>query len=152
MTLEDVDPTRIAVLGQSMGGGSALYALDHDLGAQYFTGRFRAAILYYPGCGIPGVNLTAPTLILIGDKDDGTPADRCRDMVARARSDGAPIALIVYPGVHHNFDVALLTPGVRYRGIWLEYNEPAAKDAEEQTRAFLARHLARAASVLPAAK
>src|SRR5262249_4058323 len=36
--------------------------------------------------------------------------------------------LIVYPGVHHNFDVALLTPGVRYRGIWLEYNEPAAKD------------------------
>jgi len=152
MTLEDVDPARIAVLGQSMGGGSALYALDHDLGAQYFTGRFRAAILYYPGCGIPGVNLTAPTLILIGDKDDGTPADRCRDMVARARSDGAPIALIVYPGVHHNFDVALLTPGVRYRGIWLEYNEPAAKDAEEQTRAFLARHLARAASVLPAAK
>jgi len=120
MTLEDVDPTRIAVLGQSMGGGSALYALDHDLGAQYFTGRFRAAILYYPGCGIPGVNLTAPTLILIGDKDDGTPADRCRDMVARARSDGAPIALIVYPGVHHNFDVSLLTPGVRYRGIWLE--------------------------------
>ena len=98
------------------------------------------------------MNLTAPTLILIGDQDDGTPADRCRDMVARARSDGAPIALIVYPGGHHNFDVALLTPGVRYRGIWLEYDEPAAKDAEEQTRAFLARHLARAASVLPAAK
>ena len=55
-TLEDVDPARVAVLGQSMGGGSALYALDRDLGAQYFTERFRAAILYYPGCGIPGAN------------------------------------------------------------------------------------------------
>jgi len=58
------------------------------------------------------------------------------------RPDGTPITLIVYPGVHHNFDVALLTPGVRYQGFWLEYNEPAAKDAEEKTRAFLATHLA----------
>ena len=151
-TLEDVDPARIAVLGQSMGGGSALYALDHDLGAQYFTERFRAAIIYYPGCGIPGANLTAPTLILIGDKDDWTPADRCRDMVARARSDGVPIALHVYPGVHHAFDVAQLRPGIRNPlGHWLEYDEPAAQDAEQKVRAFLARNLARAASVLPAA-
>ena len=58
-------------------------------------------------------------------------------MVAHARPEGAPIALTVYPGVHHNLDVALLTPGVRYRGSWLEYNGPAAKDAEEKTRVFL---------------
>jgi dienelactone hydrolase len=140
-TLEDVDPARIAVLGQSMGGGSALYALDHDLGAQYFTERFRAAILYYPGCGIPGANLTAPTLILIGDKDDWTPADRCRDMVVRARSDGAPITLHVYPGVHHAFDLAQLRPGIRNAlGHWLEYDEAAAQDAEQKT------HLSCAAS------
>jgi len=139
-TLEDVDPARVAVLGQSMGGGSALYALDRDLGAQYFTERFRAAILYYPGCGIPGANLTAPTLILIGDKDDWTPADRCRDMVTRARSDGSPITLHVYPGVHHAFDVAQLQPGIRNPlGHWLQYNEPA-RDAEAKVRAFLATH------------
>jgi len=29
-----------------------------------------------------------------------------------------------------------LTPGVRYLGHWLEYNEPAAKDAEEKTHAL----------------
>jgi hypothetical protein len=35
-----------------------------------------------------------------------------------------------------------LTPGVRYLGHWLEYNEPAAKDAAEETHAFLAAHIA----------
>ena len=78
--------------------------------------------------------MTAPTLILIGEADEANPVGRCREMVAHARPDGAPIALTVYPGVHHNFDVALLTPGVRYRGFWLEYNEAAAMDAEEKTR------------------
>ena len=63
-------------------------------------------------------------------------------MAARARRDGAPVTLIVYPGVHHNFDVGLLTPGARYKGFWMEYNEPAAKDAEAKTRAFLDAHLA----------
>ena len=144
-TLEDVDPARVAVLGQSMGGGSALYALDRDLGAQYFTERFRAAILYYPGCGIPGANLTAPTLILTGEADEMSLVEQCRQMVAHARPRGAPIALTVYPGVHHNFDVALLNPGVRFRGLWLEYDEPAARDAEAKVRAFLATHLGTAA-------
>jgi dienelactone hydrolase len=53
--------------------------------------------------------------------------------------------LTVYPGVHHNFDVALLNPGVGFRGLWLEYNEPAARDAEAKVRAFLATHLGTAA-------
>ena len=126
-----------------MGGETALHAVDHDPAAQFFAERFRAVIAYYPYCDIPAATLTAPTLILM---------EQCREMVALARPDGAPIALTVYPGVHHNFDVALLTPGVRYRGFWLEYNEPAAKDAEEKTRAFLATLLAGTAPGQPIRK
>jgi dienelactone hydrolase len=137
-----VDATRIAVLGNSMGGIATLYAVDRDMAAQYFTERFQAAIAYYPACLLPKVSLTAPTLILAGESDDWTPAERCREMVAHAQPDSAPIALHVYADTYHAFDVTALQPGRRAFGHLVEYNEPAAKDAEEKTRAFLAAHLA----------
>jgi dienelactone hydrolase len=146
---EFVDPVRIAVLGQSMGGGAALHAIDRDISAQYFAERFRAAVAYYPGC-TPLPRFTAPVLILIGDADDWTLAERCRAMAGRPRPDSAPIAMTIYPGVHHAFDVAWLQPGRRSFGHWIEYNEAAARDAEEMTRAFLAAHLAGSAEKAPA--
>jgi dienelactone hydrolase len=150
-----VAPERIAVLGNSMGGYSALYAVDRDLMAQYFrrfTDRFRAAVAYYPSCGIPATLMTAPALILIGEADDWTSAERCRQMVAHARPDGAPIALTVYPGAYHGFNFAMLKPGRSSLGHWLEYNESAAKDAEEKVRAFLATALGTAATERPATR
>jgi dienelactone hydrolase len=140
--LDFVDPTRVALIGYSMGGSAALYAVDRGLAAQYFKERFRAAIAYYPGCAIAAAaTMTAPTLILIGEADDWNPAQPCRDVVAHPRPNSAPISLTVYPGAHHGFDVPMLRPGIRNLGHWLEYNEPAAKDAEEKLRAFLAAHL-----------
>ena len=118
--MENVDPARVAVLGQSLGGYAALYANDRDLAAQYFAERFRAAIAYYPSCRIPGANMVAPTLILKGEADEWSSVELCQAMVEHLRSNSAPITLIVYPGVHHAFDVALLHPGVRYFGHWLE--------------------------------
>src|SRR5215469_655236 len=141
--LDFVDPARVAVLGQSLGAETALHAVvDHNSAAQSFDGRFRAAIAYYPYCDASMATVAAPSLILVGEADERNPVEQCREMAARARRDGAPVTLIVYPGVHHNFDVGLLTPGARYKGFWMEYNEPAAKDAEAKTRAFLDAHLA----------
>jgi len=142
--LDFVEASRVAVLGDSMGGFSVLYAVDRDLAAQYFKERFRAAVAYYPGCHLAAAMMTAPTLILIGGADDLTPADRCREMVAHARPEGAPIALTVYPGAFHAFDYAQFQPGVRLLGHLCEFNEPAARDAEQKLHAFLASHLGRA--------
>ena len=147
--LDLVDPARVAVLGQSMGGSSALYAVDLDLAAQYFRERFRAAIAYYPSCGIPAASMTAPTLVLTGEADDWNPAELCREMAAHARPDGAAIALTVYPGAYHAFDVAGTQPGVRSLGYWCEYDEAAARDAEQKLHAFLIAHLGNAPSGKP---
>ena len=149
--LDFVDPARVAVLGQSMGGSAVLYAVDRDLGAQYFEERFRAAIAYYPNC-VPEASMTAPTLVLIGEADEWNQAEQCREMVKHARADGATIALTVYPGVHHAFDVAELTPGMRSLGRWIAYNEPAARDAEQKLRAFLAANLGGPSADEPAEK
>jgi dienelactone hydrolase len=141
--LDFVDPGRVAVLGQSLGAETALHAVvDHNPAAQSFDGRFRAAIGYYPYCDPSMATVAAPSLILVGEADEMNPVKECREVEAHARRYCAPVTLIVYPGVHHNFDVALLTPGVRYQGYWLEYNEQAAKDAEAKTHAFLDAHLA----------
>jgi len=149
--LDFVDAARVAVIGQSMGGSAALYAVDRELGAQYFEERFRAAIAYYPNC-VPEASMTAPTLVLIGEADEWNQAEQCREMVKHARADGATIALTVYPGVHHAFDVAELTPGMRSLGRWVEYDEPAARDAEHKVRAFLAANVGGPSAVEPAEK
>jgi dienelactone hydrolase len=141
-TLKFVDAERVALFGQSMGGSATLYAIDRDLAAQYFGQGFRAAIAYYPRCvAVPAPVMTAPVLILIGEADQWNSADACKTLRNLAQPDSASIDLTVYPGVHHAFDVAQLKPGRGPDGRWLEYDEPATRDAEKKTRAFLADHL-----------
>ena len=56
-------------------------------------------------------------------------------------TDGVPIDLVVYPGVHHGFYYPELQPGRAMLGRWLEYNEDAAADASRRMRQFLDRYL-----------
>jgi len=144
-----VDPNRIAVLGNSMGGSSALYDVERGAIEKLFDRKFRAAIAYYPWCRGHSATMSAPTMILIGDVDDWTPAVACREMVAQPHREGARVDLHVYSGAHHGFNFSELRPGVRVRGHWLEYNEPAALDAWEKVRTFLAQNLANPTTVMP---
>lgn len=139
-----VDANQIALLGQSMGGSSALMDVERGSIGKRYSERFVAAIAYYPGCSGHSATLIAPTLILIGGEDET--AQACRDMAALPHDDGATLDLVVYPGVHHAFDVDWFQPGRRVNGRWFEYNEHAASDAWDRVRVFLSTNLG-AASV-----
>jgi dienelactone hydrolase len=135
-----VDANRIAVLGFSAGGVATMSiaeARDFELFENEGEHAFKAAVALYPACRSDNA-LKMPTLILIGELDDWSPAAACRATAAR-RTGGSPVKLIVYPGAYHSFDTP--RPGRRYFGHWLEYNAAATQAATEETRRFLAEQL-----------
>jgi carboxymethylenebutenolidase len=71
---------------------------------------FRAALAFYPGCGLHDafeatpLHPTAPTLVLHGTADEEVSFKRCQNLVQRSRAAGGPIDIKLYPGATHNFD------------------------------------------------
>jgi dienelactone hydrolase len=118
-TLAHVEGRRVGLMGGSHGGTTTLAAMLAPAGeleplAADRRAGFAAAVALYPRCasrsGRPrgdaaGVyRPAAPLLILIGDRDDWTPAADCQRLAEAARPVAPPVVLIVYPGAHHSFD------------------------------------------------
>ena len=68
----------------------------------------------------------APLLILIGEKDDWTPAEPCRLLTEAARQAGSPMTIKIYPGAHHSFDS---NAPVRYVATRINANAPSGRGA-----------------------
>ncbi|HZA92618.1 MAG TPA: dienelactone hydrolase family protein [Gemmatimonadales bacterium] len=146
-----VRPSQIALMGFSMGGGSVLAALEKGLMEQRYPEKFRAGIAFYPVCQYASGITTGPVLVLVGDKDDWTPSASCEAMAAGRSELGAPrmpgdrssIELVVYPGVHHDFDQLdlFLAPGrgITIKGHRAQFNEDAMRDSIVRVRDFLQR-------------
>src|SRR5258705_11347691 len=111
-TLPFVDGSRVGLMGGSHGGATTLAAMV----APSASPGFRAAVALYPGCapwlgsGTTGADggygPAGPLLILIGEKDDWTPAEPCRLLADAAQRAGSPLTIKVYPGGYHSFDRA----------------------------------------------
>ncbi len=162
-TLPYVDGAHVGLIGGSHGGSTTLSSMvapesDGDLLARERRAGFAAAVALYPGCVASRRTWTnqgvyqpvAPLLILIGEKDDWTPAEPCRKLTEAARQAGYPVTIKVYPGAHHSFDS--FAP-VRYSAARVNPNAPGGRgattggdptawaDSIREVDAFFARYL-----------
>jgi len=140
-----VDPERVAVIGFSQGGWLALASVERGMIERTSKEKFRAAIAFYPPCLSLKGSMTVPTLILVGELDDWTPASECRSLaegrddygISREKGLGVPIELVVYPGAYHGFDVPGFATPVKYLGHHLEFNQAARDRSIDAIRNFL---------------
>jgi dienelactone hydrolase len=97
-TLPFVDGNRIAVMGWSHGGNSTLETAKRGLIEEK---PFSATIAFYPYCGhYKWSYFNAPLLILVGEKDDWTPAYLCTSALPAEGTTTHELTLKVYPGAY----------------------------------------------------
>ena len=86
-----------------------------------------------------------PLLLLVGELDDWTPANECRNLaegrddwgISREKGQGVPIQITVYPGAYHDFDVPRFRAPEKFLGHHLEFNEAARDQSVDAVRQFL---------------
>jgi dienelactone hydrolase len=129
-----VDSNRIAVMGWSHGGETTLHAVQINVPS---SSPFQAAVALYPYC-IRLYILNSPLLVLIGEKDDWTPANECKFHL-KPKEGWPEIILKVYPDAYHAFDA---THGIGfYMGHVTGRNQSAAEDSYKMVKAFLEKYL-----------
>jgi dienelactone hydrolase len=133
----------IGLIGHSHGGWTTVRAVQQSYGLA--SRGLKAAVAYYPSCSQQyDRNVAVPLLILIGDKDDWTPADNCRKLQAAGFTRPDLVDVVYYPNAYHSFDsnardrTITVADGKSHR---LAYDASAAPDAEARTKAFFAKHL-----------
>ena len=126
-------------MGFSAGGLATLQAVQLGGVETLMKRKFKAAIAYYPLCRVENGDMAVQTLILIGELDDWTPPEECREMMTRRSGTGSDVQLLVYEGAHHAFDSAGLKAGAKAYGHWMEYNPVAADRSISDVRDFLQR-------------
>jgi dienelactone hydrolase len=152
-SLPIVGDQKIGAIGFSHGGWTVIQLRERA--AASVGGRpIDAIVSIYPWCESETIrHLDAPTLILIGEDDDWTPADRCK--LAQEYLRIAPerpeveIEFVYYPGARHAYDVPGLNAAVQgvAAGVvttrYLQYNRDAAQDTERRAREWFGQHLKR---------
>ena len=141
----DVTPDRIGLLGWSNGGSAAIVAISTDapgITAPTAQSGFRAALVFYPACGLKGTfeqrpfRPYAPTLVLHGTADGEVSYRRCQALVEDAQANGGNVEIKLYQGAQHSFD----SPSRKRQAV--DANARATNDAVPRALRFFAKHVA----------
>jgi dienelactone hydrolase len=128
------DPTQIAVIGWSYGGGGVIAALKAmPTGTPLLT----KAVMYYPDCRgeIAWSGSAIPALMFFGADDDVARPALCAAVIKGAPQNGSRV--VTYPNAYHAFDVSSLPQRAQYPFGILGYNAQAADDSWRTIRDFL---------------
>jgi dienelactone hydrolase len=129
----EIDAKHIFLAGFSLGGTSSLLAIDSKNAASRDR-SIAGVIAYYPFC-YDGVSPSVPVLVMMGDKDDWTPAAKCQAVTGKTNFE-----IVVYPGITHAFNQPAEKPR-DYLGHHLVYDEKATQDSQQRADAFIAAHM-----------
>jgi dienelactone hydrolase len=129
-SMPDIDPDHIFLQGYSYGATSTLFAVDPKTPGAH-DANIAGVIAYYPYC--MATEASVPALILVGDKDDWTPAALCL-----AAKDKPNIEVAVIPDATHGFNMTYVG---EYMGHRLVYDERSTLEAQRRADAFIDAHL-----------
>jgi dienelactone hydrolase len=141
----DVAADRVGLLGWSNGGSAAMATMSigaPGIKAPTPASGFRAALAFYPACGLKGqfddgYRPYAPVRIFMGTADDEVSPRRCGALVEKSRAQGADVEIRLYEGATHGFD----DPGRSRQGV--KANATANADAQTRALDFFAGQLSR---------
>jgi carboxymethylenebutenolidase len=144
-TRNDVAGDRIGLQGWSNGASATLSTMARNTpGMQDPTveAGFRAAIAFYPGCGLQdhykkAYRTYAPVLLAIGTDDEEVSPKLCQALNETGQRDGDQIQFVLYSGAEHDFD----DPGAKKQSV--AANRKAKEDSMRRAEAFFARYLRR---------
>jgi carboxymethylenebutenolidase len=140
----DVARDRVGLQGWSNGGSATLAAMASTAPGRSGMG-FRAALAFYPACGLKGQFEDgyvpyAPVRVFHGTADEEVSPRRCGELVERSRAESGTIEIRFYPGASHSFD----DPGAKRQSI--EANAVATEDAVNRSLRFFAEQFGGASS------
>lgn len=135
-----VDKARIYQAGYSYGGFVATF-LASSFVAEVFGAqkRFRATIANYSPCKYGNYDIILPStdrpvLMLLGEKDDETPAASCFPVLEELKAAGKPVQWHVLPGATHGWD----KQGEGRNGYF--YNRETTQEATRRMLEFIAQN------------
>jgi|SRR5262245_26040586 len=140
----DVISDRIGLQGWSNGGSAAISAMSLEapgITAPTATTGFRAAVVFYPACGLKGEFNDrpflpyAPVLVFHGTADEEVSYKRCEKLVEVSRENGGNVHIKIYDGATHSFD----SPSRKRQKV--DANSEATDDAVQRAMRFFARHV-----------